>query len=121
MAVIGFNDRNITKDVWHIITDGAQDAAITLISIMNRSTDSCMFAMVFGEGTLTQGQSAVSGGDFLTADTHSFLWEDELIPSQGVYFDSSQGGKILIPSGKKLAIAISGLGDLEINISGMEI
>lgn len=121
MANIGFFDRGLTKDVWHIVYDGTNEAAFTMISIENRSSNACSFCIAFGQSTLSQDQTATDADGFLEADTDSFLWSDELEPNEYMYFDSSQGGKILTTTDNKLAIAISGDGDLEINISGMEL
>lgn len=122
MANIEFFERNLTKDVWHIVYDGTNNAAFTLISILNRTTDNCNFVLAFGTADLAQGQSAVDGsGYWLETNTKSFMWQGELVPNDNLYFDTAQGGKILIKPGTKFAIAISGDGNLEVNISGMEL
>lgn len=122
MAVIGFNERELEKDVWHIVYDGSNDAAFTMISIENRSSDECSFCIAFGQDSLSQDQDAIDDNDeFSSDDTYSFLWSDTLEPNESMYFDSSQGGKILTKSGTQFAIALNGDGELEVNISGMEL
>lgn len=119
MALIGFYNTGLTKDVWHIVYDGTNGSAYTLLSFLNRSGNSVTVAIATGS-SVQQGDTAVDGnGDLVLTDIDSVMVEDIVSAGEQLYFDPTSG-KILLPQGQKLALALTGSGDLNISIGGAE-
>lgn len=119
MALIGFHKTGLTKDVWHIVYDGAKGSAYTLLSFLNRSSNSVTLAVATGS-SVQQGDTAVDGnGDLVLTDIDSVMVEDIVSAGEQIYFDTTSG-KILLPQGQKLVLALSGNGDLNTSIVGAE-
>jgi hypothetical protein len=126
MSVYAFTKRDFVKNTWSIIYDGSNEFAVTSIQMHNRSEQAIQFAIVTSNNiNLSDGSNSVysGNGELDRTNTNSVLYEDTIPANQYAYWDNDSGGKILTPSGMKLAITIGGAAnsDLEFTLFGLEL
>ena len=122
MAVIAYNNRSFTQNTWTVMYNGGNDFAMTSFSALNIGTASSVgLAFAVGDGTIVDGSNNAfyANLEVNTANTTGVLLNDSVGASQQIYW-SSDSGKLIIPSGKQLVVAVTG-GNLEVSMFGLEI
>lgn len=122
MAVIAYNNRTFTQNTWTVMYNGGSDFAMTSFSALNlTSATSVGIAFAIGNGTIVNGSNNAfhANLEINTAGTTGVLLNDSVGAAQQIYW-SSDSGKLIIPAGKQLVVAVSG-GNLEVSMFGLEI
>lgn len=125
MAVIAYTQRNLTKNVWSIMYGGSNDFAMTGFNAVNISPDSAGIAFAVGDGTIVEATNTAfyANSEVNVANTGSILLSDTISSGEALYW-TADSGKIIIPSGKQLLVAITSTAanaDVEISMFGLEI
>lgn len=122
MAVIAYNNRSFTQNTWTVMYNGGSNFAMTAFNALNlESATSVGIAFAVGDGTIVDGSNNAfyANLEINTANTTGVLLNDSVGAAQQIYW-SSDSGKLLLPSGKQLLVAVSG-GNLEVSMFGLEI
>lgn len=122
MAVIAYNSRTFTQNTWTVMYNGGSDFAMTSFSALNlASATSVGLAFAIGDGTIVNGSNTAfhANLEINTSGTTGVLLNDSVGAAQQIYW-SSDSGKLIIPAGKQLVVAVSG-GNLEVSMFGLEI
>ena len=122
MAVIAYNNRSFTQNTWTIMYGGSSDFAMTSFSALNlESATSVGIAFAVGDGTVVDGSNNAfyANLEVNTANTTGILLDDSLGFGNQIYW-SSDSGKLLLPSGKQLLVAVTG-GNVEVSMFGLEL
>lgn len=122
MAVIAYNNRSFSQNTWTVMYNGGNDFAMTSFSVLNIGTASSVgLAFAIGDGTIVDGSNNAfyANLEINTANTTSVLLDDSLGYAQSLYW-SSDSGKLLLPSGKQLLVAVTG-GNVEVSMFGLEL
>ena len=122
MAVIAYGNRTFTQNTWTVMYNGGSNFAMTAFSALNIGTASSVgLLLAIGDGTIVNGSNNAyyANLEVNTANTSSVLLNDSLGYSQSLYW-TSDSGKLLLPSGKQLLVAVTG-GDVEVSMFGLEI
>lgn len=126
MAVIAYTQRNITKNVWSIMYGGSNDFAMTSFNAINISNASYGIAVAIGDGSIVEGSnSAFHTGNsevVISSSTPSILLDDSVPVDSSIYW-TSDSGKIILPAGKQLVVAVTGgpSAQAEISMFGLEL
>jgi hypothetical protein len=122
MAVIAYNNRSFTQNTWTVMYNGGSNFAMTAFNALNlESATSVGIAFAVGDGTIVDGSNNAfyANLEINTANTTGILLNDSVGSAQQIYW-SSDSGKLLLPSGKQLLVAVTG-GNLEVSMFGLEI
>ena len=122
MAVIAYNNRSFTQNTWTVMYNGGNDFAMTSFSALNIGTASSVgLAFAVRDGTIVDGSNNAfyANLEVNTANTTGILLDDSLGFGNQIYW-SSDSGKLLLPSGKQLLVAVTG-GNVEVSMFGLEL
>ena len=122
MAVIAYNNRSFTQNTWTVMYNGGNDFAMTSFNALNIGTASSVgLAFAIGDGTIVDGSNNAfyANLEVNTANTTGILLDDSLGFGNQIYW-SSDSGKLLLPSGKQLLVAVTG-GNVEVSMFGLEL
>jgi hypothetical protein len=122
MAVIAYNNRSFTQNTWTVMYNGGSDFAMTSFNALNIGTASSVgLAFAVGDGTIVDGSNNAfyANLEVNTANTTGILLDDSLGFGNQIYW-SSDSGKLLLPSGKQLLVAVTG-GNVEVSMFGLEL
>jgi hypothetical protein len=124
MAVIAYTKHNITKNVWSIMYSGTSDFAMTSFTALNMSSASAGLTLAIGDGTIVEGANSAfnANSEVVSTNTGVILINDTVTVGQTLYWDTA-AGKIIIPAGKQLVVAITGSigSNVEIGMFGLEL
>ena len=122
MAVIAYKNRSFTQNTWTVMYNGGNDFAMTSFSALNIGTASSVgLAFAIGDGTIVDGSNNAfyANLEINSANTTGILLDDSLGFGNQIYW-SSDSGKLLLPSGKQLLVAVTG-GNVEVSMFGLEL
>lgn len=122
MAVIAYTERAFTQNTWAVMYNGGADFAMTSFQAFNMETLTPVgIAFAIGDGTVVTGSNTAfdANSDIVSTNTESILLNDTLEYAQVVTW-SADSGKVIIPAGKQLLVALTG-GNVEVSLFGLEL
>lgn len=122
MAVIAYTERAFSQNNWAVMYNGGNDFAMTSFSAFNMQTLTPVgIAFAIGDGSFVTGSNTAfdANSNIVTGNTESILLNDTLEYAQVITW-SADSGKVIIPAGKQLLVALTG-GNVEVSLFGLEL